>query len=73
MLARLQLNNREPAGARRSQEIENAVFSAGIGENLSVDVSLIEGGIDARDVLANDRIQPSLGLGTVERMARIAC
>ena len=34
--------------------------------------SLIEHGIDARNVLVNDGFQPALGLEAVERMARIA-
>ncbi len=71
VLTGLQFNNRKPSGARYSQQIENAVFSACIGKNLGVDVPLIEHGIDARDVLANNGIQPALGLGTVERMAGV--
>jgi len=47
VLTGLQFNNRKPSGARYSQQIENAVFSACIGKNLGVDVPLIEHGIDA--------------------------
>jgi hypothetical protein len=73
VLAGLQFYNAKPSGTRHGQEIENTVFSAGIGKNLSVDVSLVQYGIDARDVLTNNRVQPALGLGTIERMARVAC
>ena len=47
------------------------MFAPGIGKNLRVYESLIEHGIDARDVLANDGFQPALGLDAIERMARI--
>src|SRR5260370_1420398 len=57
---------------RHGKEIENAVFTPGIGKNLGVYKPLIEDGIDARDVLANDGFQPALRLDAVERMASIA-
>src|SRR4029077_6508442 len=69
VLTGLQFKSRKPSRAGYSQHIENAMFSAGIGKNLSVDVSLIEHCIDARDVLANNGIQPTLRLRTIERMA----
>jgi len=58
--------------ANHGKKIEHAVFAFGIGKNLRVYESLIEHGIDARDVLANDGFQPALGLDAVERMARSA-
>ena len=48
------------------------MFAPAIGKNLRVYESLIEHGIDACNVLANDGFQPTLGLKAVERMARIA-
>jgi hypothetical protein len=59
-------------GTSHGKKIENAVFAPGIGKNLCLHEALIEHGIDARDVLANDGFQPALGLGAIERMARIA-
>src|SRR5260370_5120360 len=72
VLAGLQFNDRQPPGTRYGEEVEDAVFVAGIGKNLSVNKPLIEHGINARDVLANDGFQPALRLSAVERMARIA-
>src|SRR5260370_34595930 len=71
MLAGLQFDDRQPSGMRYGEEVENAVFAPGIGKNLSVNKPLIEHGINARDVLANDGFQPALRLSEVERMARI--
>src|SRR6266704_1710226 len=71
VLAGLQFNDHQAAGTRHREEIENAVFVPRIGKNLGVDEALIEHGIDARDVLADDRFQPALRLRAVERMARI--
>ena len=48
------------------------MFAPGIGKNLRVYASLIEHGIDVRNVLANDGFRPALGLNAIERMARIA-
>ncbi len=72
VLAGLQFNDRQPAGTRHGEEVENAVFASDIGKNLSVDESPIEHRIDARDVLANNGFQPALRLGAVEQMASIA-
>src|ERR1700682_710912 len=72
VLAGLQFNDRQSAGTSHGEEVENAVFAPGIGKNLSVDESLIEHGIDTRDVLANNGFQPALSVGTVERRAGIA-
>ena len=47
--------------ASHGKKVEHAVFAFGIGKNLRVYESLIEHGIDARDVLANDGFQPALG------------
>src|SRR5260370_37196779 len=72
VLASFQFNDRQPAGTSHGEEVENPVATPGIGKNLSVDESLIEHGIDARDVLANNGFQPALRLGAVERIASIA-
>jgi hypothetical protein len=72
VLAGFQFDDREPARARDREKIENAVFAAGIGENLSVDETWIERGIHAGDILANDGFEPAFGLGTVKGMAGIA-
>src|SRR6266849_57459 len=72
VLAGFQLNDRQPAATRHREQVENAVLAPGIGQNLRVDEPLIEQGIDARYVLANEGFQPALGLHTVERMALIA-
>src|ERR1700682_4844937 len=69
VLAGLQFNDRQSAGTSHGEEVENAVLRPGIGKHMSVDESLIEHGIDARDVLANNGFQPALRLGPVERMA----
>src|SRR5260370_24103847 len=72
VLAGLQFNDRQPAGTRHCEQVENAVLAPGIGKNLRVDERLIEQGVDARDVLANEGFQPALRLNAVQRMARIA-
>src|SRR5258708_25606406 len=72
VLASLEFNDRQPPGTRHGKEIENAVFTPGIGKNLRVYKPLIEHGIDALDVLANDGFQPALRLDAVGRMASIA-
>src|SRR6266849_5941023 len=72
VLAGFQFNDRQPAGTRHREQVENSVLAPGIGKNLRVDEPLIEQGIDARDVLANEGFQPALRLNAVERMARIA-
>src|SRR5260370_6344512 len=65
----------EDGQARRAgdgKKVQDAVFAAGIGEDLGVDVARIERGIDAGDVLANERFEPALGLGTIKGMTCVA-
>src|SRR5260370_711749 len=71
MLVGFQFNDRQPSGTRHSEEVQNAMLASRIRKNLSVDESLVEHGIDARDILTNDGFQPALRLSAVKGMARI--
>src|SRR5713226_3137159 len=71
VLAGLQFNDRQLSQSRHGEEVENAVFAARIGKNLSVDESLVEHGVDARNVLAHNGFQPALRLSAEKRMARV--
>src|SRR5882724_10578896 len=69
VLAGFQFNDRQPASTRHSEKVKNAVFASRIGKNLRVDESLVEHGIHARYVFANNGFEPALRLSAVERMA----
>ena len=73
VLGCFQLENREAGVARDCEHVENAVLAAAIGENLSVDKTRIESGVDARDVVANQGFEPPFGLRAIQRIARLAC
>ena len=72
IFVRFQFENGEMAGARDAEEIEDAVFSPGIGENLRVNEPRIERGVDARNVGANQGFEPAFRLRAVERVTRAA-
>ncbi len=71
MLRRFQFQDREAAAARDPKQIEDAVFTAGIGEDLCVNIARVKLHIDARDVFSNNRFQSALRLRAIERMPRI--
>jgi hypothetical protein len=71
MLRRFQFQDREAAAARDPKQIEDAVFTAGIGENLCLNKAPVKLHIDARDVFSNNRFQPALRLRAIQRMSRI--
>src|SRR5260370_8948725 len=54
------------------EKVQDAMFAAGVGEDLGVDVARIERRINAGDVLANERFEPALGLGTIKGMTCVA-
>ncbi len=72
VLGGLQFNDRQSSQSRNGEEVENTVFATRIGKNLSVDESLVEHGVDARDIFANNGFQPALRLSAEKRMARVA-
>jgi len=72
MFAGLQFENREAAGASDGEEIENAVFAPGVGEDLRIDKARIERRVNASHILANEGLEPALGLNAIERVPRIA-
>src|SRR2546425_12761641 len=71
VLVRLQLNDREPAGARNPEDVDDAGAAAGCGKHLRIDKSRIKSSVDPRDLLAHQRFEPALGLGAIERMLRV--
>jgi hypothetical protein len=62
MLRRFQFQNRQAAAPRDTKQVEDAVFTAGIGEDLCVNVARVKLRVDARDVFSNNRFQPPLRL-----------
>ena len=72
VLGCFQFENREAAGARDREQIENAVLAAAIGENLRIDKTRIESSVDARDVFANQGFEPPLRVARDTRVARVA-
>ena len=71
MFGGFQLEDSEATRAGDRKYIKDAVYAAAIGEDLRVDKTRIERGIDARDVFADDGFEPSFGLQAMERMARV--
>ncbi len=72
VLGGFQFEDGQAPRAGHGEKIEDAVFAAGVGEDLRVDVARIERGINASDVLANERFEPALGLGTIKGMTCVA-
>src|SRR5260370_34868231 len=72
VLGGFQFEDGQAPRAGDGKKIQDAVFAAGIGEDLGVDVARIERGINAGDVLANERFEPALGWGTIKRMTCVA-
>jgi hypothetical protein len=62
VLRRLQFQNCKPAAPSDAKQIEDAVFTAGIGEYLRVDKARVKLRVDTRDVFFNDRLQPATSL-----------
>ncbi len=83
--SRLQIDSREVTKAGKiallemamdlkpdGEEIENAVFAPGVGEDLRIDKARIERRVNASHILANEGLEPALGLNAIERVPRIA-
>src|SRR5712692_7179301 len=67
-----QLKNSQSPAARYRQQVENPVFTAAVGEDLRVNKSRIERGIDPRHVLAHQGLQPALRLHSIQWLTHIA-
>jgi len=72
VLGGFQFEDGQAPRAGDGKKIQDAVFAAGIGEDLGVDVARIKRGINAGDVLANERFEPALGLGAIKGMTCVA-
>src|SRR5258708_19691542 len=72
VLGGFQFEDGQAPRAGDGEKVQDAMFAAGVGEDLGVDVARIEYGINAADVLANERFEPALGLGTIKRMTCVA-
>lgn len=72
ILAGFQFEDGEAASARDAEQVEDAVFAAGVGENLCVNKARIERGVDARDIRSNQGFEPAFGLRAIQRMASVA-
>jgi hypothetical protein len=58
-----QFEDCEAAGAGDGKKIENAVLCGGLRKDLFVNALGKQGDIDAGDVLLNNGLQPTFGLG----------
>ena len=70
VLAGLQFENREPAGASDGEEVEDAVLPARMRKDLRINKARIQSGIDAGDVLANEGFEPAFRLRAKKSVAR---
>src|SRR5882724_2984745 len=70
---RLEFENRKPAAARNSQDIEDAVVATGVCQDLCVSESLIERRVHTRHIFPNQSFHPSFRLRAKKRMHSVRC
>src|SRR5271168_640747 len=65
VLAGFEFENGEAAGTRHGEKVEDAMLAAAMREDLGIGEARVESGVHARDVLANQGLQPSLRLRAI--------
>jgi hypothetical protein len=71
VLGRFQFQNGQAPASCDAEQIENAMFAAGVGKDLRVDKACVELCINSRNIFADDRFKPALRLGAIQFVACI--